>query len=486
MNRTNIRLVGIALAFAGACSLAPAQPVDVQEAVDALLEDRASEPDSVPLRDFDEAWRLVRDTHFDPTFNGVDWDAVRDELRPHAIDATQAEVRGIILEMLSRLGQSHFSVLPKSGGGVVPFGSEDAETDTPIVDKPEPSLPTLELELAQTERESGSARPGFEIRLVDDNAIVVGVTPGSDAESKGVRPGWTLLAIGNDPLAPVIVEQVGALGRRTGAMYVTQIVDAMLMGADGSATRLVFLDADGTELALEVAREPLTEEPLAFGGLPPMSANFHHRWLDPEALGLPDTTRIGYISFDVWLQTIPRQFDAAMLEFKDADGLIIYLRGNIGGIGAISMMIGRYLVDERASLGTMRMREQEMRFNMQPVMVSMSGEDLDPYDGPVAVLIDGGSASTSEIFAAGIRELGRARLFGSTTPGMALPAMLSQLPSGDVLLHAMAGFETPNGFVMEEAGVTPDVEVPWSRESLLEGRDAALDAATDWILHGEQ
>ncbi|MFG0305365.1 MAG: S41 family peptidase [Phycisphaerales bacterium JB040] len=486
MMRLKITLVGIALACAGAFSFASAQSVDVRSAVDELLEQRSSQPESVPLRDFDEAWRLVRDTHFDPTFNGVDWDSVRDELRPHAIDATQAEVRGIILEMLSRLGQSHFSVIPKSGGGVVPFDSGEDGDEPGFVETLEPSLPTLELKLAETEGEAGSARPGFEIRLVGDNAVVVGVRPGSDAASKGVRPGWELLAVGNDALAPIIVEQVGALGRRTGAMYVAQIVDAMLMGADGSSTRLVFRDGEGEETALEIVREPLSESPVAFGGLPPMSPNFEHRWLDPGPLGLPEGTRIGYISFDVWLQTIPRQFDGAMVEFQDADGLIIDLRGNIGGIGAISMMIGRYLVDERASLGTMRMRDQEMHFNMQPVMVSMTGEDLEPYDGPVAVLIDGGSASTSEIFAAGIRELGRARLFGSATPGMALPAMMSTLPSGDVLLHAMAGFETPGGFTMEQAGVTPDVDAPWTRESLLEGRDDALDAAAEWIVHGEQ
>ena len=261
MNRTKSTLVGIALAMAGAFSWTHAQPVDVEAAVDELLEERSAQPDPIPLRDFDEAWRLVRDTHFDPTFNGVDWDAVRDELRPHAIDATQAEVRGVILEMLSRLGQSHFSVLPKSGGGVVPFDSEDGEEEGEhaVVDMPEPSLPALELMLADTENESGSARPGFEIRLVDDNAVVVGVTTDSDAEAKGVRPGWELLAIGSTPLAPIIVEQVGSLGRRTGAMYVSQIVDAMLMGADGSHTRLVFRDGEDEELALEIQREPLTE-----------------------------------------------------------------------------------------------------------------------------------------------------------------------------------------------------------------------------------
>jgi C-terminal processing protease CtpA/Prc len=53
-------------------------------------------------------------------------------------------------------------------------------------------------------------------------------------------------------------------------------------------------------------------------------------------------------------------------------------------------------------------------------------------------------------------------------------------------MHAMAGFETPGGVSMEEAGVTPDVLAPWDRESLLAGHDDALDAAAQWIINGKE
>ncbi|MFT5424635.1 MAG: carboxyl-terminal processing protease [Phycisphaerales bacterium] len=466
MMRRHRNTVGVALALvAGAFSLAHGQAAAVE--------------------DFDAAWEAIRDTHFDPNLNGVDWDAVRDELRPAAAEASRSEGRGIILEMLGRLGQSHFTLLPKGGGGVTPFG-DGAHAAPMILETPEPTAPQSELKNAEDEHEWGDASPGFEVRLIGDDVVVVRVRPGSAAERVGVRPGWSLLAIGTTEVGPVIVDQVESMGRRTGTMYVWQIVTAMLTGAEGSHTRLVFLDGEGEEQPLTVEREAPVEPAVAFAGLPAMSPGFEHRWIEASDLGLVGEARIGYLEFDVWLQTIPRQFDAAMLEFADADGVVIDLRGNVGGIGALAMMVGRYLVDEPASLGTMRMRNQTLHFNLQPVMVSMEGEDLDPYAGPVAILIDSGSASTSEIFAAGIQELGRARLFGERTPGLALPAMLTELPGGDVLMHAMAGFETPGGVSMEEAGVTPDVLAPWDRESLLAGHDDALDAAAQWIINGKE
>ena len=62
---------------------------------------------------FDAAWRIVRDSHFDKTLNGVDWDAVAAELRPKAAAArTAGELRAVLRDMLGRLGQSHFAMLP--------------------------------------------------------------------------------------------------------------------------------------------------------------------------------------------------------------------------------------------------------------------------------------------------------------------------------------------------------------------------------------
>ncbi|HVL67844.1 MAG TPA: hypothetical protein VM364_11325, partial [Vicinamibacterales bacterium] len=94
---------------------------------------------------FDAVWTIVRDTHFDRTLNGVDWNAAREEFRPKAAAAaTTAELRQILHEMLGRLGQSHFSVIPGSTGAG-DAGGAAAE---------------------------GSATPGFDVRLVGDDVLV--------------------------------------------------------------------------------------------------------------------------------------------------------------------------------------------------------------------------------------------------------------------------------------------------------------------------
>ena len=95
--------------------------------------------------------------------------------------------------------------------------------------------------------------------------------------------------------------------------------------------------------------------------------------------------------------------------------------------------------------------------------------------------MDGLSASTSEIFTAGLKDHGRARVFGETTAGAALPAAANRLPNGDVLMHAIADLIRPNGKRIEGVGVHPDEPVPVTRKGLLSDVDEPLLAARDWI-----
>src|SRR5579863_798058 len=67
------------------------------------------------LASFDDVWQTVHDTYYDPTFGGVDWDAVRAELRPNVEHAASAAAaRQVIAAMIARLRQSHFVILPSA------------------------------------------------------------------------------------------------------------------------------------------------------------------------------------------------------------------------------------------------------------------------------------------------------------------------------------------------------------------------------------
>jgi carboxyl-terminal processing protease len=91
------------------------------------------------------------------------------------------------------------------------------------------------------------------------------------------------------------------------------------------------------------------------------------------------------------------------------------------------------------------------------------------------------TGSASECFSGGLQSLGRARVFGETTMGQALPALFDRLPNGDVLIHAWGDFVTGTGVRIEGRGVVPDEPVALTRSQLLAGRDAALEEALAWI-----
>jgi len=124
-------------------------------------------------------------------------------------------------------------------------------------------------------------------------------------------------------------------------------------------------------------------------------------------------------------------------------------------------------------LGTMYMRTGSIKFAVFP--------RPEPFRGPLAILVDGCSASTSEIFAGGMQDLKRARVFGAHTAGAALPSHFERLPNGDGFQYAIANYISEGGKPLEGIGVTPDEEVRVTRRQLLDGQDPVLDAAVSWM-----
>ena len=181
---------------------------------------------------------------------------------------------------------------------------------------------------------------------------------------------------------------------------------------------------------------------------------------------------------------VSRQFDEAMDRLRDTSGIVIDLRGNPGGILTMIMGLSGHFVSEGVDLGTITTRDSSLKLVANPRLVGASGQPVKPFGGPVAILVDDGSYSASEIFSGGMQAIGRARIFGTQTAGGALPAVLERLPGGDVLQYAIGDFVTATGQRIEGRGVVPDQVVTPTREDLLGGRDPILDAALDWIVKG--
>ena len=122
----------------------------------------------------------------------------------------------------------------------------------------------------------------------------------------------------------------------------------------------------------------------------------------------------------MWVIPQAAKIRAAIREYANADGIIIDLRGNPGGVGGLAGGVAGLLSDKQMSLGTMTSRLGTMSLLGYP--------QPDPFLKKIVVLTDHGSGSTSEMFAAGIQENARGKVIGETSAGAILLAMGLSMP----------------------------------------------------------
>ena len=409
--------------------------------------------ENIHLETFDEAWRIIAETHWDPEFMGVDWEAVRQELRPRAAEAASVvDLRGVIREMLSRLGQSHFALWPGDAIGNIRANDGDMAGDR-------------------------GGDPGFEVVLVGDQFVVSVVDPKGPAAEVGVATGWMLQRAGSYEIGNGAVLKLEDVDKHMLRVEAQLAMRRRLSGSPGSTIRFGFLDENDKSRLVEIEVARPAGELSQFGNLPPIFAA-----LESEVLQSDSNIDIGVITFNIWLPVISRLFDEAIDQMRHADGIVLDLRGNPGGLGGMVMGIGGHFVDKNVSLGTMRTRESTLQFITNPRRIDTSGSLVEPYAGPLAILMDNTSASTSEVFAGGLQAIGRARIFGQRSMGAVLPSLMDELPNGDVLQHAFADFViSETGVRLEGRGVIPDEVVDVTRSDLLDGYDLVLEAAIEWI-----
>ena len=418
-----------------------ATPLVAQEAQADPAFDR-----DVYVASFDQVWQTIAKTHWDPAVVGDSWDRTRDRLRPRIISAKSADqAREILDELLAELGQSHFGIIP-------------AET------------------YAKIEQEANRGGPGFSgvnIRWVEENFVVTSVAEQSPAALAGIRPGWVLLSATDNAGKRVTSEELIARLRSAEPHSLMRLEtslslagNALTTGSIGDKLRLEFATPDRETCAKTLVLVKGPGKPAKLGNLPTTHVVFAAKQLDGQ---------IGYIKFNAFLDAprLIREFQQVIKDPASSQGLIIDLRGNMGGLLLLTMGMGGWFVESPVSLGTVKMKNAPLELRLNPRKPR--------YAAPVAVLIDECSISAAEVMAGGLQDLGVAKVFGSRSAGLVLPSTVVRLPSGDGFQYALAGYESGLGVALEENGVSPDHPVPLSRDSLVSGADPTLAAALDWL-----
>ncbi|MBL9119123.1 MAG: hypothetical protein JNL80_04325 [Phycisphaerae bacterium] len=454
------------------------------------------------METFDEVWHAIADENVDALPSDVDWNAIGEEFRPRAAEVrSNAELRILLESMLARLGRSHYGIIPgdlaEADDAAAPPPDNQHDDRAHVGDVHQHADGSTHRDDEPT---GGSGDLGVWFRRVERSIRTVNPRPDGPAAAAGIQAGWELVAINGhrvhvpiDDLEPIERSLLFSPPKPGDAMrrYHAEHAAASRPLCDPGETQLLTLrDSEGVERQIPITAVSAGGEIVEFGNLPPLEARVETRLITPDEFavaGLGDVQppkRIGLIAFNIWMLPTGSAIDDAVDRYRDADAIILDLRGNPGGVGGLAMGIGGHFLSDPDSLGRMTNRGGAIDFRVNPRRVTTDGRRVEPYAGPLVILIDPLTASTSEIFAAGLQELGRATVIGQTSAGAALPSIARRLPNGDVLQMAVADFMTPKGNRIEGRGVTPDVEVTLTAELLRREPDPTLAAALRSILAG--
>ncbi|MGD1942720.1 MAG: carboxyl-terminal processing protease CtpC [Leptolyngbyaceae cyanobacterium] len=176
---------------------------------------------------------------------------------------------------------------------------------------------------------------------------------------------------------------------------------------------------------------------------------------------------IGYIRLTQFSSNAAGEMQEAIesLESENVVGYILDLRSNPGGLLYSSIEIARMWLDDGAIVSTV---------NRQGIVDEEVASSRALTDKPLVVLVDGGSASASEILSGALQDNDRAQLVGTQTFGKGLVQSVRSLPDGSGVAITIAKYLTPSGRDINQQGIEPDILVELSeeeRESLAENRD---------------
>ena len=268
---------------------------------------------------------------------------------------------------------------------------------------------------------------GIGIRLgIDEKTsklIVVEPIPNSPASKAGLKAGDHIVSINGQPTKLMTIEQASA----------------KIKGEVGTEVTLEISRSEKPDFKVTIARAQIE--------LPSVS----------YTLNQEQDSKVGYIRLDEFSSHAAEQMQKAIedLSAKQASGFILDLRGNPGGLLFSSVEIARMWMEKGAIVSTIDRKGGNQKF-------SANGKAL--TDLPLVVLVDGYSASASEILAGALKENHRAKVVGSRTYGKGTVQSVHALSDGSGLAVTIARYYPPSGIDINQRGIAPDIKVDLSRE----------------------
>lgn len=255
---------------------------------------------------------------------------------------------------------------------------------------------------------------GLHISQKNDMIIVVSPIEGTPAYKKGIKAGDYILSVDGQSLKGVSVEKAAS----------------MLRGEPGTTVKLEIL-SNGITYTVELVRENIV--------LPTVKSAIIDK-------------KFGYLRITEFSGKTPEKVKKTLQEFKEnkVKGIIVDLRYNPGGLLSSVIEIADYFLSEGIIVST------QSRYNKEESKAKYFDTIVKP-EIPVIVLIDSGSASASEIFAAALKDNNRAILIGEKSYGKGSVQSIYQLGEHDGFKLTIAKYFTPSGVSIEGVGITPDI-----------------------------
>ncbi|MGI9036706.1 MAG: S41 family peptidase [Pyrinomonadaceae bacterium] len=386
---------------------------------------------------FDEVWNTINEKYYDPKFNGVDWNAVREKYRPQADAATtNAEFYDVLTSMVGELRDAHTRVRSP--------------------------------QRRQESKNKQATNAGVRLYEVEGVPVIYSVAPDSEAARAGVAPGMIVRTVDGQPFAEAFAKARREVGTSS-SERVTRLLSfsRLIAGEPDTQLKLGLTRPDGTPFDLTLTRRTVSAA--------------------PQFVAKQLSSGYAYIKFDHFKSPVDKQIKDALIKYKDAPGLILDLRANGGGDGELGLKIAGYFFDEKTSFAAVKTRTGKMPsafFGLvklpKEFQAGKKGGQL--YAHPVVVLINEATGSTSELFANAMQEQNRALIIGTQSCGCVLGILnFKKLKDGGDLAISEISFVTAKGRTLEGNGVMPDKLVALTLADLRSGSDAALKKAENYL-----